>query len=526
MIDYEKIYHKSDDFLERAELMQQLIEHKSTSAIPFLFNCIAESDLEESMKVLVEATLTTLIKYEPKSLLNGINHSSIYVQSFCVPLVSMFDVTEAAQDLIAVLDGAADNVLISLILDALGSIMQKEDANILLNYLCHSDPIIASAAATALNRVDVDLFFSKLQSVFAEMDEITALSVLSSLADRADSETVAFLTDNLHHQNSVIRRVVFDRLVSLGNQVSAKVENKLSLGSRNEKLIAVAVLSEIQNQHSVSCLIEATKSEDALVRFAAFEALSKISGPEASGACIGGLFDEQPEVRLAAIAALEANLSPEIVGKIRKEMMSPEKAGAFIQSMTEFAAPRLFQQFSDQRDFIEEVYSRVVSNQNSDLITVYGQVISESANPEIHSLLNKYPVDTKPQDEEKTAGKSVLVVDDSAITQRIMKNHLSKAGCKVVVAGDGVEALAKLDKQSFDLVVTDMNMPRMNGIELVRAIREHILYSDMKVIMISSEDDAEQQQAAKDAGVNDFIIKPIKEEHVRKLLNPDKDMRG
>jgi two-component system chemotaxis response regulator CheY len=102
-----------------------------------------------------------------------------------------------------------------------------------------------------------------------------------------------------------------------------------------------------------------------------------------------------------------------------------------------------------------------------------------------------------------------LVVDDSAMMRRIVVNSLQRIGFTTCVeAADGVEALARFDS-SIDFVITDWNMPKMSGTELVQAIRQRADGRTVPVLMVTARSLREDIITALDAGVNNYIVKPF-----------------
>jgi two-component system chemotaxis response regulator CheY len=106
----------------------------------------------------------------------------------------------------------------------------------------------------------------------------------------------------------------------------------------------------------------------------------------------------------------------------------------------------------------------------------------------------------------------ILVVDDFSTMRRIVRNQLVELGFSnplIQEADDGENALTLLRSQSFDLVVTDWNMPNMTGIDLLRAIRAEASLKGMPVLMVTAENNRDQIIAAAQAGVNGYIVKPF-----------------
>lgn len=114
----------------------------------------------------------------------------------------------------------------------------------------------------------------------------------------------------------------------------------------------------------------------------------------------------------------------------------------------------------------------------------------------------------------------VLIVDDSGTMRRIIRNNLKFAGFDdAVEAGNGVEGLAVLEGNPIGLVITDWNMPEMNGIEFVKAIRSKDQYKTLPILMITTMAEKEEIMVALSAGVSNYIVKPFDAETLKKKLD-------
>lgn len=112
-----------------------------------------------------------------------------------------------------------------------------------------------------------------------------------------------------------------------------------------------------------------------------------------------------------------------------------------------------------------------------------------------------------------------LVVDDSSTMRRIICNTLGNIGyTNVTEAEDGMEALRKIKTQQFDAIMTDWNMPRMNGLELVKALRAMESYKDVPIIMVTTEGGKREVITAIKEGVNNYIVKPFTPQVLKEKL--------
>lgn len=104
--------------------------------------------------------------------------------------------------------------------------------------------------------------------------------------------------------------------------------------------------------------------------------------------------------------------------------------------------------------------------------------------------------------------KTILTVDDSATVRQMVKFTLSDAGYAVMEAVDGKDALAKL-ASPVNLVITDLNMPNLDGIGLIRSLRANPAFKGMPILMLTTESHDATKQAGKAAGATGWIVKPF-----------------
>lgn len=104
---------------------------------------------------------------------------------------------------------------------------------------------------------------------------------------------------------------------------------------------------------------------------------------------------------------------------------------------------------------------------------------------------------------------SILAVDDSASLRMAIRIALTGAGYTVTEAGDGVEGLAKATSTKFDMIVTDLNMPNMDGLSMIRELRKQQAQAGVPIIFLTTESDPEMKNQAKAAGATGWLVKPF-----------------
>lgn len=114
--------------------------------------------------------------------------------------------------------------------------------------------------------------------------------------------------------------------------------------------------------------------------------------------------------------------------------------------------------------------------------------------------------------------KQILAVDDSSSIRQMVSFTLTKAGYQVTEAVDGRDGLAKASQQKFDLIITDLNMPNMDGIQMIATIRKLPGYGFVPILMLTTESQGEKKDAGRKAGATGWIVKPFKTDQLIAVL--------
>ncbi len=115
-------------------------------------------------------------------------------------------------------------------------------------------------------------------------------------------------------------------------------------------------------------------------------------------------------------------------------------------------------------------------------------------------------------------GKKILLVDDSESMRKIAGKAISDAGYDVTTAEDGKLGLSKIEKEKYDAIISDVNMPNMNGLEMVKAGRMFASNKYTPVIMLTTESSDEMRQKGKEAGAKVWVVKPFNPDQLLGVL--------
>lgn len=115
-------------------------------------------------------------------------------------------------------------------------------------------------------------------------------------------------------------------------------------------------------------------------------------------------------------------------------------------------------------------------------------------------------------------GKNIMTVDDSSSVRQMVAFTLKGAGYGVIEAEDGRDALVKADGVGLHMVLTDLNMPNMDGIELIKNLRAKQAYKFIPIIMLTTESQESKKQAGRSAGATGWIVKPFKPDQLLAVI--------
>ncbi|MFH0730007.1 MAG: response regulator [Pseudomonadota bacterium] len=114
--------------------------------------------------------------------------------------------------------------------------------------------------------------------------------------------------------------------------------------------------------------------------------------------------------------------------------------------------------------------------------------------------------------------KTILIVDDARSMRGLVSMTLKGAGYEVIDACDGQDALAQITGKKIQMVITDLNMPNMNGIELIKALKSDPAFKFLPMVMLTTESDDAKKKEGQMAGAKAWIVKPFKPETVLNVV--------
>ncbi|MEW6593541.1 MAG: HEAT repeat domain-containing protein [Thermodesulfobacteriota bacterium] len=512
---------RAKDMIEQITLLDQIRETGDTAAVPALFDLYAHPVGDQAVDEMVYHALFDLLGGQYDRIQEGMNHGSPEVQLLCVRRATEEKADSLKAPLVALL-GATESV--ELAGEIIRALAQYKDATLvdtLLPFLRHDDYTVVAWALRALTNIHSPAVRDILVRLIDNSDEVkgtamgcdlrTALLV-EGVAGFTDAATVDYLIGHIHHGNPSFRRVVLSALGSMGEVVLPALEKTLESGDKDEKIMAANILGLTGHKKAADILVAHLEgATDPNLRFAMYEALGRINSLRSVIGLADGLAEQDELVLIAVVTALDHLANPGVVKVVTEAL---DKGGSQAEHIVRAIAT------TRARNLFAALYGD--GRHNAMLLAA----IQSSGDPEVKRLfkamLEKIGSAGAKADAAKlegaaasvpASGKRLLAADDSKAMLFFYKGVAADLGMELVTAEDGKQAHDHLQIDSdFVLVITDMNMPNMDGIELTRAIRANPALAKLPVLMATTESEKSQSDLARAAGVTDFITKPFGKE--------------
>ncbi len=498
---------KSDDLMERIAILQEMESKQLSECIPDLWEFIETPFDDDPLNVILDSTIKELLKHKQEYILEGLAHSGTKVQALNAQLVGKYQLKQALQPLLQILHQSPDQELLRASLKSIGELQDPIALEDLHKFAFNEDPVLAATAVSAIGHIQPD--FKILQESFTSLPELPALAMLEGLAVTKSEQTVAFLVDHIHHPSSVIRRVIATKIIAINELAIAPLSQKLISGDRDEKIMAANTLGNMNHQSVFPYLVTATREKDENIRFAAYEALGNISAGQTCYTCYNGIFDQSVPIRTLVLTYLEDNICAVVAGKIRRNLQNnDEKAKRIQEAMAHVAATAIIERLCGYPELLEPIFIQIKKHSSAIILEQYNFLLKQDTCKELQPMWDN--IKTEETTRHPHHGCKVLIVDDSATILRLTSNILNKVGYTTFTAMNGQQGLSILAKHQVDIILTDMNMPVMTGIEMTREIKKNILLDETPLIMITTEQKENEKQAALNAGIDVFLTKPFK----------------
>ncbi|PIE62882.1 MAG: response regulator [Desulfobacter postgatei] len=426
--------------------------------------------------------------------------------------------------LIQVVQDETDTEIIRSAMNSLAVFRKPEHLNIFSSFITHSDPEIIKTAIFAISAMPNPQAADTLISFLCEDETINEL-LIQALTEKQDLYDLEKLTLLLSSPVTNIRDTAIDELINMGKKATPLLTKAFQNAEADYMVHLITTLGYIGDQAAIPAIIDIinTQPEDANIRQAAYEAMERIPSPRTAICLVQGLQDPEESVRMSAARTIDKNLSKPLVAGLKNMIRdkSPE-AVSTVSTLIDADASNVFNFLMDEKSFRELAGTHIAEKASPSTRKVF--LKNMAAIGQVEFAKEIAPPITEADKAEASSSIKIVVVDDSKMMLKLYQNKLSALGLVCETYNRPENAVKRILSGKTDLVITDLNMPNINGLELTMEIRRKFTRTDLPILMITTQSDFIEKRGGdmvinkallEKSGINKILHKPFSDNHFK-----------
>ncbi len=508
---------REHDFPAQVDLLTRIQREKLAEAIPELFDLYVKPLKDAMVDHLVAITLLGLMADEEPQTLKRLINGNIREKMLCVIIAGNNRFRSVVPILENMIGKEEFQELQAECFFALGKIKSPQSLRLFRRHIHHPDEVTASLAIQMIGKYRDEASIENLLAFLEDTEKIREYETCSlktgmaveALAAMKSRKALKGLVAHIHHRNATIRRIIHDALVRTGPNAVPMLADVFDTGRAEEKVLAANILGLIGGKPAGEIMIRALDEGGANhpnVRFAIYEAFGRIPFLKGLTCLTDALQEEDDLILMAVLTSLEAQISTGVVASLRAILARADLHGdKLIRTLVAVKAVRLYEHLYSDPVIAGRMTAQILETNDPAVRAAFRKILSAMPGERAASDLRMISSLCASPDERK-----VLVIDDSKAMLSFYQSVVLDMGLNILTAANGREALNLMEEEkSFALIITDMNMPVMDGLELTRKIREQANRSVVPILMATTESEQSQRDMAHSAGVSAFITKPF-----------------
>ena len=493
-------------------LLYELSRADVTFSVPLLCRLLNEQpDLVESMPVIRETLLSKLLAY-PELINTFLASPDISDKKPIIELVGELKYDEATPFLLDLVTSATEEDEIRLIIETLGELGDTQAINTLTDFMYAANREIIICAIRALGQIGTSTAMHRLAERMGTDNELDTI-ILAIFAETQDQVSLEKLNETMRSHYAHMRTFAKQELVKIGPKAVPILIENLKSTDIDFQIHTLNVLGDIQDESAVMPIRKLLDSEpkNANVRFAAYEALALLPLRKGAYTLTAGLSDKEDHVCTAAARAIERNYSPILAAGL-KNLLRPknDESRHITKIIVNAQVDKIFTSLAED-DFFQEMALIYLPHTHKDIRQHYYQLLVDMGQTEFAGRM---------RGEDNGAVKpKVVAVDDSRMILNIYKATLHELGYEPVLFEFPKSAIEWLQAERPLMVLTDLNMPDITGIQLTEEIRKTYSSESLPIIMVTTQNEASDNDAAQTAGVDKIIHKPFNAASLKEAMD-------
>jgi len=505
----------------KPEVVRSALSEIGKADIKFAVHLLADvlMDTPEEAKTypLVKQLLISRILDNPQTLLDILRDTKekLTTRLLFIELSGEIRLPEATPFLLKILKEEEGEKILKGAINAAGMIGIPSAAAIVADYLYVDSFELIACAISALGQIGTRSALHRLAERIG-IDPDLDLMIIDIFAQNQSQDALEKLNETLTSHYAHVRTAGKAKLVEVGSKAVPVLTNNLLHFDSDLLIHTLNVLGDIRDEAAVDPIRKLLYNEpkDPNIRFAAYEALGLLPLQKGAFSLASGLEDSESHVRAAAARAIDRNYNTVLLAGMKNLVNGSEKdAERVITTIIDTQCDKIFLSLMDDEQVKKTGVSYLVKKAHPDVRSYFKNLLVKNGYKDIAQELDA----TRKKAEKKRP--KVFAVDDSKMILSIYRKVLHNLGYEPVLFEFPEEAVDKVKQEKPEIILTDLNMPKINGIELIRRVRSKGLdKKKLPIIMVTTQNEAMDNEAADKAGVNAILHKPFTEESIGKAI--------
>jgi len=491
------------DLKTQNRLIYELSRGDVHFTVPILLHMMTEHpDIVETLPVIKETLLSSLLAY-PEMLIEFLSDPSIKDKTHLINVAGELRFEEAVPALLYLVANSESESEINHIIETLGMIGDPQAVNTLTDYLYAANRDLIVTAIQALGQVASPSAMHRLAERMGTDNELDYM-ILSIFADVQDPTSLEKLNETLASHYAHMRIYAKQELVRIGAKAVPALIDNLLQDDPDFIIHTLNVLGDIGDESAIMPIRKLLGKEpkDANIRFAAYEALALLPLRKGAYTLTAGLTDKEDHVCVAAARAIDQNYSDILTAGIKNLLRSEnDEARHITKIIVNAQVDKIFLSLAGE-EFFQNMSLVYLPHTHKDTKEHYIKLLNENGYEDFARKITGEKVDVGTK-------LKVVAVDDSRMILNIYKATLHELGFEPVLFEFPAGAIEYFMKETAAIMLTDLNMPEISGVQLSAQIRKKYSSKELPIIMVTTQNEANDNKAAFEAGVDKIIQKPF-----------------
>ncbi len=501
------------DLKTQNRLIYELSRGDVHFTVPVLLHLMTEHvEIADALPIIKETLLSSLLAY-PELLIEFLSDPSIKDKTHLINVAGELRFDDAVPALLYLVANSENESEINHIIETLGLIGDPQAVNTLTDYLYAANRDLIITAVQALGQVASPSAMHRLGERMGTDNELDYM-ILSIFADVQDPTSLEKLNETLASHYAHMRIYAKQELIRIGSKAVPALIDNLLKDDPDFIIHTLNVLGDIADESAIMPIRKLLGKEpkDANIRFAAYEALALLPLRKGAYTLTAGLTDKEDHVCVAAARAIDQNYSDILTAGIKNLLRSEtDEARHITKIIVNAQVDKVFLSLANEA-FFQNMSLVYLPHAHKDTKEHYISLLNENG---LEDFARKITGDV----EDTGIKLKVVAVDDSRMILNIYKATLHELGFEPVLFEFPAGAIEYFMNDTAAIMLTDLNMPEISGVQLSAQVRKKYSSKELPIIMVTTQNEANDNKAAFEAGVDKIIQKPFNAKSLKAAMD-------